>query len=122
MHVDDLVCIPFTSIPSPLSPPDHRSHAHFVPKSRNFALNPKEGIKIRAFKHAASQEARQDTELFKLAAYLVHVGQAPDLRIFSHKVRCVYSVPAATPVNGQCGLTRGVQDWKVTAKRLRTRS
>ncbi|KAL1709633.1 HAD-like domain-containing protein [Schizophyllum commune] len=71
---------------------------HVDDLSRNFALNPKEGIKIRAFKHAASQEARQDTELFKLAAYLVHVGQAPDLRIFSHK------------------------DWKVTAKRLRTRS
>ena len=122
MHVDDLVCIPFTHIPSLFTFIPSISYSLYPSKSRNFALNPKEGIKIRAFKHAASQEARQDTELFKLAAYLVHVGQVPDLRIFSHKVRCGYSVLAATSASGECGLTRGVQDWKVTAKRLRTRS
>ncbi|TRM59287.1 HAD-like domain-containing protein [Schizophyllum amplum] len=67
---------------------------HIDDLSRNFALNPSEGLKIRAFKHAASEEARQDRELYKLGTYLVHVGQAADLRSFSHK------------------------DWKVTLKRL----
>jgi ubiquitin-like domain-containing CTD phosphatase 1 len=38
-------------------------------QSRNFALNPKEGLKISAFKNAHTREAMADRELDKLARY-----------------------------------------------------
>ncbi|RSH91132.1 hypothetical protein EHS25_010308 [Saitozyma podzolica] len=61
------------------------SFPHWSPKntihiddlSRNFALNPGEGLKIRAFNAAGTFEGMQDSELAKLSQYVVadHAGQ-----------------------------------------------
>lgn len=58
-----------------------------VSQSRNFALNPREGIKIHAFKNAHTEEAMADRELVKLTRYLLHVANVPDFRTVTHKVR-----------------------------------
>jgi ubiquitin-like domain-containing CTD phosphatase 1 len=57
-------------------------------QSRNFALNPKEGLKIHAFKNAHSAEAMADRELDKLARYMVHIATVDDFRTLEHKVCC----------------------------------
>ncbi|RXW22313.1 hypothetical protein EST38_g3536 [Candolleomyces aberdarensis] len=54
--------------------------------SRNFALNPKEGIKIHAFKNAHTSEAMADRELEKLTRYLLHITSFDDFRTIAHKV------------------------------------
>lgn len=56
-------------------------------ESRNFALNPKEGLKIQPFKNAHTPEAMADRELDKLARYMLHIANVADFRILSHKVR-----------------------------------
>ncbi|KAF6764021.1 HAD-like domain-containing protein [Ephemerocybe angulata] len=58
---------------------------HIDDLGRNFALNPKEGIKVTAFKGAHTPEARADTELVKLTQYLLHVANVPDFRTITHK-------------------------------------
>ncbi|TEB36442.1 HAD-superfamily subfamily IIID h [Coprinellus micaceus] len=58
---------------------------HIDDLSRNFALNPNEGIKIHAFKNAHTEEARADRELVKLTQYLLHVANVPDFRTITHK-------------------------------------
>ncbi|KAH8826866.1 HAD subfamily IIID h [Flagelloscypha sp. PMI_526] len=57
---------------------------HVDDLSRNFALNPGEGLKISAFKKAHTQEAMGDRELFSLAKYMVHIASVPDLKTVSH--------------------------------------
>jgi hypothetical protein len=39
-------------------------------QSRNFALNPREGLKIKAFKGAATGSAASDKELIRLSGYV----------------------------------------------------
>ncbi|TFK30056.1 ubiquitin family proteint [Coprinopsis marcescibilis] len=58
---------------------------HIDDLSRNFALNPKEGIKISAYKNAHTAEARADRELVKLTRYLLHVANVEDFRTLKHK-------------------------------------
>ncbi|KAK7038105.1 hypothetical protein R3P38DRAFT_2904455 [Favolaschia claudopus] len=58
---------------------------HVDDLSRNFALNPKEGLKISAFKGAHTPEAMADRELDKLARYMNHIASVPDFRTLSHK-------------------------------------
>ncbi|KAJ7286299.1 HAD subfamily IIID h [Mycena rebaudengoi] len=58
---------------------------HVDDLSRNFALNPKEGLKISAFKNAHTREAMADRELDKLARYMVHIASVEDFRTLSHK-------------------------------------
>ncbi|KAJ6525503.1 HAD subfamily IIID h [Mycena vulgaris] len=58
---------------------------HVDDLSRNFALNPKEGLKISAFKGAHTREAMADRELDKLARYMVHIAAVDDFRTLSHK-------------------------------------
>ncbi|KAG6917925.1 hypothetical protein DXG01_000362 [Tephrocybe rancida] len=53
-------------------------------QSRNFALNPKEGLKIQAFKNAHTPEAMADRELNKLARYLLHIHLV-DFKTLHHK-------------------------------------
>ncbi|KAG6851288.1 hypothetical protein H0H93_011724 [Arthromyces matolae] len=53
-------------------------------QSRNFALNPREGLKIHAFKNAHTPEATADRELHKLMKYLLHI-QSTDFRNHRHK-------------------------------------
>ncbi len=58
-------------------------------QSRNFALNPREGLKIPAFKNAQTPEALGDRVLFSLARYLLHIAQVKDFRTLTHKVGIV---------------------------------
>jgi len=58
---------------------------HVDDLSRNFALNPKEGLKIQAFKNAHTLEAMADRELSKLAEYMLHIAPVADFRVLSHK-------------------------------------
>ncbi|KAL5529487.1 hypothetical protein ACEPAG_5472 [Sanghuangporus baumii] len=58
---------------------------HIDDLSRNFALNPGEGLKISAFKEAHTLRASEDRELEKLARYMVHIAILPDLRSIDHK-------------------------------------
>jgi len=55
-------------------------------ESRNFALNPGEGLKIQAFKNAHTAEAMADRELDKLSRYMLHMSNVSDFRTLSHKV------------------------------------
>lgn len=59
---------------------------HVDDLSRNFALNPGEGLKISAFKKAHTAEAMADRELHKLTKYMVHIAATPDLKTVSHHV------------------------------------
>ncbi|RDX56440.1 HAD subfamily IIID h [Lentinus brumalis] len=58
---------------------------HIDDLGRNFALNPKEGLKISAFKNAHTQAAMADRELAKLARYLLHIANThEDFRDAKH--------------------------------------
>jgi hypothetical protein len=60
---------------------------HPFQQSRNFALNPNEGLKIRPFKNAHTPEGMADRELDKLAKYMVHIATSTDdFRELKHKV------------------------------------
>ncbi|KAJ7172051.1 HAD subfamily IIID h [Mycena filopes] len=58
---------------------------HVDDLSRNFALNPNEGLKISAFKGAHTREAIADRELDKLARYMLHIADVGDFRTLAHK-------------------------------------
>ncbi|KAJ7572057.1 HAD subfamily IIID h [Mycena floridula] len=58
---------------------------HVDDLSRNFALNPGEGLKISAFKNAHTSEARADRELEKLMKYMVYIANVEDFRTLRHK-------------------------------------
>ncbi|KAF9469228.1 hypothetical protein BDZ94DRAFT_1348175 [Collybia nuda] len=58
---------------------------HVDDLSRNFALNPREGLKIQAFKGAHTPAAMADRELDKLGYYMVHIASVPDFRTLRHK-------------------------------------
>jgi hypothetical protein len=62
------------------------------PQSRNFALNPGQGLKIRPFKNAHTSEALADRELDKLSRYLVHIAGVDDFQCLTHRVRMMISV------------------------------
>ncbi|KAJ7766784.1 HAD-like domain-containing protein [Mycena metata] len=57
---------------------------HVDDLSRNFALNPKEGLKISAFKGAHTREGMADRELDKLTRYMLHIASVEDFRTLSH--------------------------------------
>jgi len=57
---------------------------HVDDLSRNFALNPTEGLKIHAFKNAHTAEAMADRELEKLSRYMVHIAAVDDFRTLKH--------------------------------------
>jgi ubiquitin-like domain-containing CTD phosphatase 1 len=58
---------------------------HVDDLSRNFALNPQEGLKIHAFKNAHTPEAIRDRELDKLARYMLYIAPLDDFRSLKHK-------------------------------------
>ncbi|KAL6301591.1 HAD IIID h [Sparassis latifolia] len=59
---------------------------HVDDLSRNFALNPRQGLKILAFKDAHTLQATLDRELDKLARYMVHIARThDDFRNVDHK-------------------------------------
>ncbi|WWD18485.1 HAD hydrolase, family IIID [Kwoniella shandongensis] len=51
-----------------------RNTIHIDDLARNFALNPGEGLKIRAFNKAGHTEGRADRELYRLGQYLVNIA------------------------------------------------
>jgi ubiquitin-like domain-containing CTD phosphatase 1 len=57
-----------------------------LPQGRNFALNPRQGLKISAFKDAHTTRAMADRELDDLAKYLLHVATIDDMETLNHKV------------------------------------
>jgi hypothetical protein len=58
---------------------------HVDDLSRNFALNPKCGLKISAFKHAALKRLT-DRELYYVARYLLLIVEVDDFTTLNHKV------------------------------------
>lgn len=58
---------------------------HVDDLSRNFALNPKEGLKISAFKNAHTPEGLADRELYKLSRYMLYIANIDDFSTLSHK-------------------------------------
>ncbi|KAG8937308.1 hypothetical protein FRC02_000078 [Tulasnella sp. 418] len=59
---------------------------HIDDLGRNFALNPREGLKISAFKNCHTESSMQDRELEKLSRYLVHLGaNVDDFKSVDHK-------------------------------------
>lgn len=64
---------------------DASNTIHIDDLSRNFALNPREGLKIPAFRNAQTPEAMADRELRKLTRYLLHIAQVSDFRTIMHK-------------------------------------
>lgn len=63
---------------------DASNTVHVDDLSRNFALNPKAGIKCRAY-HRATADAANDVELPLLAAYLAKIATAPEgMATFDH--------------------------------------
>ena len=75
IHIDDLVGI-F----------DLHLFTNDALQSRNFALNPRQGLKISPFRNARTPEAVADRELYKITQYLLHLAQVADLRTVMHKV------------------------------------
>lgn len=59
--------------------------AHVDDLSRNFVLNPGEGIKISAFKLDGTLESQNDRELEKLGRYLVWLASHADFKEVDHK-------------------------------------
>ncbi|TFK76360.1 HAD subfamily IIID h [Pluteus cervinus] len=64
---------------------DASNTIHVDDLSRNFALNPGEGLKIHAFKNAHTEAAMADKELEKIARYMVHIASVGDFKTLSHK-------------------------------------
>ncbi|KAF9052822.1 HAD IIID h [Panaeolus papilionaceus] len=90
---------------------NEKNTIHIDDLSRNFALNPKSGLKISAFKNAHTEEARADRELEKLSRYMVFIASLPDFTTLSHRnwkhvVRGLGGPPInATPANVKGGET-----------------
>ncbi|KAI0345293.1 HAD-superfamily subfamily IIID h [Trametopsis cervina] len=63
-----------------------RNTIHVDDLGRNFALNPNQGLKIRAFKECHTPEAHADRELDKVAQYMVHIATTyQDFSTLNHK-------------------------------------
>ncbi|KAI0032824.1 HAD-like domain-containing protein [Vararia minispora EC-137] len=62
-----------------------KNTVHVDDLSRNFALNPRNGIKISAYKEAGTESGRADRELRRLSRYLLHIARTSDLQAVDHK-------------------------------------
>ncbi|KAF9430294.1 hypothetical protein BGZ76_000892 [Entomortierella beljakovae] len=61
-----------------------RNTIHIDDLSRNFAMNPRSGLKIGAFKNGAISR-HTDRELYHLARYLVDISRSVDFKEHDHK-------------------------------------
>ncbi|KAI8352196.1 HAD-like domain-containing protein [Mortierella sp. GBAus27b] len=61
-----------------------RNTIHIDDLSRNFAMNPRSGLKIGAYKNGAISR-HSDQELFHLARYLVEITRSPNFTLLDHK-------------------------------------
>ncbi|TXT15870.1 hypothetical protein VHUM_00373 [Vanrija humicola] len=68
---------------------------HIDDLARNFALNPGEGLKIRAYKGAGTADGLRDRELDKLGAYLTDIAEhVKDFTTLDHSVSVCCITPA----------------------------
>ncbi|TFY78669.1 hypothetical protein EWM64_g5342 [Hericium alpestre] len=58
---------------------NRKNTIHVDDLGRNFALNPKQGLKISPFKDAHTEQGMADRELDKLARYMLHIASQEDL-------------------------------------------
>lgn len=63
----------------------NKNTIHIDDLSRNFALNPGEGLKIRAYKTAGDPTAEQDRQLVKLGRYLMWLATVEDFAAIDHR-------------------------------------
>ncbi|KAI9605124.1 hypothetical protein H4Q26_003097 [Puccinia striiformis f. sp. tritici PST-130] len=70
---------------------------HLDDLSRNFALNPRSGVKLSAFKNARA--SKHDRQLVFLARYFLQIASLPDVRTVDHKkwADCRLPLPPGTP-------------------------
>jgi len=70
---------------------------HLDDLSRNFALNPRSGVKLSAFKNARAN--KHDRQLVFLARYFLQIASLPDVRMVDHKKwgDCRLPLPLGTP-------------------------
>ncbi|PLW52373.1 hypothetical protein PCANC_01678 [Puccinia coronata f. sp. avenae] len=70
---------------------------HLDDLSRNFALNPRSGVKLSAFKNARAN--KHDRQLVFLARYFLQIASLPDVRMVDHKkwADCSLPLPFGTP-------------------------
>ncbi|WAR54809.1 hypothetical protein PtB15_4B427 [Puccinia triticina] len=70
---------------------------HLDDLSRNFALNPRSGVKLSAFKNARGN--KHDRQLVFLARYFLQIASLPDVRTVDHKkwADCRLPLPVGTP-------------------------
>lgn len=61
-----------------------RNTIHIDDLSRNFVMNPKNGLKVKAFKNAPAM--RDDQELLLLKRYLLEISQLEDLTKLDHGI------------------------------------
>ncbi|KAI0064716.1 HAD IIID h [Artomyces pyxidatus] len=58
---------------------------HIDDLGRNFALNPRQGLKIAPFRDAYTQHAQADRELDNLGRYLLYIATVEDWETLNHK-------------------------------------
>ncbi|WWC62544.1 HAD hydrolase, family IIID [Kwoniella dejecticola CBS 10117] len=61
-----------------------KNSIHIDDLSRNFALNPGEGLKIRPYNKAGQAEGLADQELIKLGRYLINIATVEDFTTLDH--------------------------------------
>ena len=64
-------------------------------QSRNFALNPREGLKVSAFKNAHTPEGLADRELYKLTRYLLHIANKDFTTLLHKAMNFLFCLPIA---------------------------
>ncbi|KZT26639.1 HAD IIID h [Neolentinus lepideus HHB14362 ss-1] len=64
---------------------NEKNTIHVDDLGRNFALNPRQGLKISAFKDCHLPQAMADRELDRLARYMVYIASLPDFSTVQHK-------------------------------------
>lgn len=71
---------------------------HVDDLSRNFVMNPDNGIKVKAF-HDAMGEGESDRELVYITKYLLQLALVDDVTKFEHKKfkRCKLPLPEGVP-------------------------
>lgn len=66
---------------------NERNTVHVDDLSRNFVMNPRNGIPVKAFYIKEGSNPTSDRELFDLAKYLINIASQADLSAPDHPVR-----------------------------------
>ncbi|KAI0053906.1 HAD-superfamily subfamily IIID h [Auriscalpium vulgare] len=64
---------------------NRKNTIHIDDLGRNFALNPKQGLKIYPFKDAHTPRSQADRELEALAKYMLHIANVENFETLNHK-------------------------------------